>query len=349
MPINAYTGLMGSGKSYETVANVIIPAIAKGRRVVSNVENLNVEGIREFAANKFNVEIAQCGSIVQCTNEDVKSEFFFPFGADDIQTFVQPGDLVVLDEAWRFFGTDCKLQEKHKIFFREHRHYVHPETKVSCDIVLIIQDISDLHRSIRVVVEFTFRFTKLKSLGFNSNYRVDIWEGYKTPLNKRTASHQKRYDKEIFPLYSSYVGGAGKEQKIDSRINILAQKKIWFIVVFMGFVFYFGVSYLRDYFDGKAFGVEKNDAKKGDSVDSPQKSLQNANVPAGQLSQAQPVIRGSSRIVGRLQIDDRAFYLVYVDGVLTPLSPGAVYGQGLETTGSLDGQRYHLSFDSGSQ
>lgn len=37
MPINIYTGLMRSGKSYEVVSEVIVPAIRKGRRVVTNV------------------------------------------------------------------------------------------------------------------------------------------------------------------------------------------------------------------------------------------------------------------------------------------------------------------------
>jgi zona occludens toxin len=35
MAINAYTGLMGSGKSYEVVSSVILPAVKSGRRVVS--------------------------------------------------------------------------------------------------------------------------------------------------------------------------------------------------------------------------------------------------------------------------------------------------------------------------
>ncbi|EGJ3415938.1 hypothetical protein IHC78_002873 [Salmonella enterica subsp. houtenae] len=36
MAISAYIGIPGSGKSYEAVCNVIIPAFTSGRRVVTN-------------------------------------------------------------------------------------------------------------------------------------------------------------------------------------------------------------------------------------------------------------------------------------------------------------------------
>ena len=47
MAINAYTGLMGSGKTYEVVSSVVLPALLKGRRVVSNIEGLDYEEIAD--------------------------------------------------------------------------------------------------------------------------------------------------------------------------------------------------------------------------------------------------------------------------------------------------------------
>ncbi|MEI7352942.1 zonular occludens toxin domain-containing protein, partial [Pectobacterium parmentieri] len=47
MAISAYVGVPGSGKSFEVVRSVIIPAVAQGRRVVSNVYGLNPEKIYE--------------------------------------------------------------------------------------------------------------------------------------------------------------------------------------------------------------------------------------------------------------------------------------------------------------
>jgi zona occludens toxin len=53
MPINAYVGLMGSGKSYEVVSSVIVPAVSQGRRVVTNVEGLQDDEIKAYCAKLF--------------------------------------------------------------------------------------------------------------------------------------------------------------------------------------------------------------------------------------------------------------------------------------------------------
>lgn len=48
MAITAYIGVPGSGKSYEVVKSVIIPAVASGRRIVSNIYGLNHEAIIQY-------------------------------------------------------------------------------------------------------------------------------------------------------------------------------------------------------------------------------------------------------------------------------------------------------------
>lgn len=47
MAISAYIGIPGSGKSYEAVYNVIIPAFTSGRRVVTNIYGLQKDKITE--------------------------------------------------------------------------------------------------------------------------------------------------------------------------------------------------------------------------------------------------------------------------------------------------------------
>jgi len=226
MPINAYTGLMGSGKSFECVRSVIIPAIARGRRVVTNVDGIDSDAIRAYVHEKQGLELEKLGHVVHCRNEDVFKDDFFPYGAD-VDTFCRGGDLVCIDEAWRFWGTDTKICTNHRIFFREHRHYVDPVSKVSCDLVLMVQDIGDLQRLLKAVVELSFRTTKIKSLGLSKVYRVEMWEGWKQTLKARQSVSNKSYDPEIFPLYSSYSGGDGKEVTVDDRQNVLKNPKLW--------------------------------------------------------------------------------------------------------------------------
>jgi len=115
MPINAYTGLMGSGKSFECVVSVILPAICAGRRVVTNVDGIDNDACRAYCHEKFDIPIEDLGHIFHCKNEDVTKPNFLPHGSSQ-ETFCLPGDMVCIDEAWRFWGTDCKILKEHAIF-----------------------------------------------------------------------------------------------------------------------------------------------------------------------------------------------------------------------------------------
>ncbi len=221
MSITAYTGLMGSGKSYECVTAVIVPAVRSGRRVVTNIDGVDEAAIKAYIQEKFGTAADRLGSIVHVSNEDCRRVDFLPYG-ESVDTIVRPGDLVCIDEAWRVWGTSEKILKQHSIFFREHRHYVGGPDNIACDLVVMVQDISDLHRILKLVVELSFRTKKLKTLGLHSAYVCQMWEGYKQTSGKSVRTEQKRYDKEIFPLYSSYSGGAGKEARVDKRQSVFS-------------------------------------------------------------------------------------------------------------------------------
>lgn len=51
MAISAYVGIPGSGKSYEVVASVIIPACIAGRRIVSNIYGLATKSIYDYCVD----------------------------------------------------------------------------------------------------------------------------------------------------------------------------------------------------------------------------------------------------------------------------------------------------------
>lgn len=236
MPINVYTGLMGSGKSYEVVSEVIVPAIRAGRRVVTNVDGISEEKIHAYLASKhLGDDSGKYGRVVHVSNEQVFQADFLPYYDDaksaHIDTIVQPGDLVAIDEAWRFWGTDCKLHKHHKSFFLEHRHFVHPETQIACDLVCMIQDLGTLHRFLKNVVAFTIRTHKKVALGLTNTYSVNMWEGNKITKATQIGNWTRNYNKEIFPLYSSFKGGAqGIIVNADKRQNIFTSGKLWGMV-----------------------------------------------------------------------------------------------------------------------
>lgn len=334
MPINAYTGLMGSGKSFECVVSVIVPAVAKGRRVVTNVDGIDSDAIRAYIHEKQGLDLEKLGEVVHCTNDDVFKPEFLPHGTA-VDTFVQPGDLVCIDEAWRFWGADQKICTEHKIFFREHRHYAHPLTGVTCDLVLMVQDISDLNRILKTVVELSFRTTKIKSLGLHKIYRVEMWEGWKQSAKSRVDVMNKKYDPEIFPLYSSYSGGNGTEVQVDDRQNILKNPKVWvflFMIIFGGIVSAWGV--LHFFNRGAAPDTIVNQASNT-QVSGQAKPISHSAYPAPSQS-----FSSDWRIAGEIVVNDqRQVVLVSVDGVIRYEHPSNFHNSGRVMTGELDGHR----------
>lgn len=230
MAINAYVGVMGSGKSYEVVNSVILAAVLAGRRVVTNISGIAPELILERCRKKS--PTSNLGSVVYVPIEEITKDGFFPIFDPPKSGFVQPGDLICIDEAWKFWDSSDKISDEHMDFFRMHRHYV-AENGTSCDMSLMIQDMGSLHRKVKAVVEVTFRMVKLKTLGFSKVYRVEVYEGHKLTKSTRVDQHINKYDKTIFPLYQSYKGGVGKEAQMDSRQNIFKKSSLWVGVVLM--------------------------------------------------------------------------------------------------------------------
>lgn len=333
MPINAYTGLMGSGKSYECVASVIVPAVAKGRRVVTNVDDIDSDAIRAYVHEKQGIPLDKLGEVVHCSNDDVFKPEFLPHGTA-VDTLVQPGDLVCIDEAWRFWGTDQKICTEHKIFFREHRHYAHPVSGVTCDLVVMVQDISDLNRILKTVVELSFRTTKIKSLGLHKVYRVEMWEGWKQAAKTRVDVMNKKYKQEIYDLYSSYAGGSGNEVRVDDRQNILKNPKVW---VFLFMIIFGGI--------GSVWGVMhffNRGASSATTAEQPSGSASSSHISAPVVQPAVAAVRFSSdwRIAGQTVVDgQRQIVLVNSDGVVRYEHPSNFRNSGRVMTGDLDGQR----------
>jgi zona occludens toxin len=264
---------------------------------------------------------------------------FLPHGLE-VETFCKPGDIVCIDEAWRFWGTDSKLSTEHKIFFREHRHYVDPITKVSCDLVLMVQDIGDLHRLLKVVVELSFKTTKIKAFSNNSKtYRVEMWEGYKQTYKSRVAVENKRYSKEVFPLYSSYVGGTGKEMQVDGRQNVLSSPKFWIIGALFIAAGYWGVTTAMKTFTGEAYKKSHPEIVKGDDKN----KSGGISAIASKTAIAPPGVPPVSeiwRITGSFQTGDKNFVVLTNPSGRTRLEhPSAFSSQGMTMVGNIDGER----------
>lgn len=337
MGINVYTGLMGSGKSYEVVSEVIVPAIAAGRRVVTNVDGIDGDKIREYIEKNYKTVPETLGEVVHVTNGEVSQPNFFPYYDDKkgehTDTIVQPGDLACIDEAWRFWpATGATLLKEHKSFFLEHRHFTNAQTGVACDLVLMIQDMSTLNRFVKNVVAFHIRTHKKISLGLANNYSVSIFEGNKQTKAARISVTLRKYRKEIFPLYSSFKGGAaGKIVNVDKRQNMMARRSVWLTAIFMVLVLIAAAYSLHHFFNRKP--VEAPAKEQGGAGTS--------NAPAGAAKAApRPTFSDIWRIAGTAKIGN-ASYIIIADqhGRLRYESPSMFVQMGPQTIGDIDGAK----------
>jgi zona occludens toxin len=338
MAINVYCGLQGSGKSYEVVSMPVLDAIAAGRRVVTNVDGIDEEAIHAHLVKSRKVPSDQLGQVVHVSNERVTEAAFFPDGDHpETVTLVQPGDLIAIDEAWRFWPEGAKLSAEHMQFFRMHRHYVHPVTGVACDIVLMTQDVSGLCRALKNVVELSFRMHKLKALGMARSYRVELYEGWRQNRKTRVDVFTRRYRPEIFPLYKSYAGEAGIEKTIDRRQNILLNPKLWAVSLCTVAAGATGAWQFWAFFHPKdQKPVATADARKASphavSTDAVHEAL--PRTPSSSLDS------NTWRVAGRYKADGLTWIvLVNPAGRLRVESPSLFANDGMAVIGSIEGER----------
>jgi zona occludens toxin len=154
---------------------------------------------------------------------------FFPVLDDqsvydpNVPSIVLPGDLVILDESWRWWSTDSKIPDQHMAFWREHRHFVGGKGD-TCDLIVISQSVSDLHRKLRSVIELTTICSKPKELGITSAYMCDVYS--RATLKRGTISEPiatstiRRY---LHCTKAIRHCSAKKRTFLDKRQNVLRQ------------------------------------------------------------------------------------------------------------------------------
>lgn len=335
MAISAYVGVPGSGKSFEVVRSVIIPAVAQGRRVVSNVYGLAPQKIYDFIRKNNKTE--KMGEVIYVTNEAVQDEYFFPYKnavADGKNTFCQAGDLICVDEAWRIWGSDSTVPQNHRSFIAEHRHFSHPETGITCDLVVINQSISNLPRFIRDRTETTYRMTKLKSLGLNSMYRVEVFGGAKLTKSERISVKNYRYDKRIFPLYQSYDGN-GSEQVVDKRQSIFSNLTLLIVIAVLTITVSLGGWYLWEFFHPED---KKTSVHQNQPIGTANQPPQNPTVPAS-APIAAPKISTQWRVSGVIQDKNGRFIILSgVDGRQRVEPAAGFIVNGSIISGVMDGE-----------
>ncbi|MED8995657.1 zonular occludens toxin domain-containing protein [Escherichia coli] len=346
MAILAYVGTPGSGKTYEVVSNVIVPAVCDGRRVVTNIYGINYDEVIKYAEKKKMLRDGVIpGEIVFVENERILAPDFYPVHENQEKSLCKPGDLVIIDECHRFYDSDRKLSSDAKIFAAEHRHYADPETGRTCDFILVNQSISNFPRFFRDRIEQTFRMKKLTSLGLSKSYRVDVYDGAKITKSTHISNYVCRYSSDVFALYSSHHVKNASESKVDSRGILFKKRTIIFFLIFAGFSVWAVVHYVVAFFNPGANSVVKDTQGKheitepvtADSAGTPSQVNALKNKPSP------PVVNSVSDkwcIVGRFSDGNQNWVFVRDDNNrLRMASASGFTGFNIMTEGELDGQK----------
>jgi len=221
-----FEGTPGSGKTYEAVEK-IVQNLKKKRRVYTNIDGLDLGPCREMIKNLTGL------------GDHELPDFLHHLENEKVQAFweyVEPGSLIVIDEAQNHFNSRDWQSEANRRFgawASTHRHY-------GFDLVLITQRIERIDSAVRTLAEWTYRYRKMNFFGsaIQNKYIRYAYAGDDTggeSLSKKIMT----YKKEIFACYKSYQGKDIKELGIMNHMNILKHPAILSLPVLLAVFFYF--------------------------------------------------------------------------------------------------------------
>lgn len=209
-----HEGLPRAGKSYEAMSERIVPSIAKRRPVIAYVEGIDHAKIAALAG----VTEDECRGLLRAVTRDelqtvtVDEKTGRTTVVDHLPSLVVDNALVVLDEAQNFWGNRAKLSAEMTKLVTEHGHR-------GVDVVLMGQDLRDVHATWRRRVELKLCFLKLNGfklpksvswlflgkLGKDGNYSVTTYRHLGGDEFQRVGLAMRTYDPRYFGTYKSFV------------------------------------------------------------------------------------------------------------------------------------------------
>lgn len=210
--INLLLGAPGGGKSYEAVVFHVLPALEKGRKVITNLP-LNVSEFEKIHPG--------CSSLIE-----IRHQTKAPRPAEQLETqqntqrvtmtatpwraipFWHPDDfadewrhpeqnfgpLYVIDECHiplPFRGTLVQVEE----WFSLHRHH-------NADVLLITQSYGKINAAIRDLVQVVYRVRKNVALGSMGSYTRKVQDGLRGEVVNTSI---RQYEPKFFNLYKSHT------------------------------------------------------------------------------------------------------------------------------------------------
>ena len=230
-----HEGLPGAGKSYEAAVMQIVPALQQARTVVTNIEGISVPKLAEVT--KLPPAIVEMLIVPLDIRKEVTEQ------RADILEQTKKDSLVVLDEIQDIFPAGREqLPSDWMTYITQHRHE-------GLDIVLMGQDLTDVHKIWRNRVQRVVYFTNLEAVAGVKRYRWEVAEKQGKKFVK-VSSGVRKYDPQYFGIYASHTAGTENTDTYgDSRSRVITPKKVAGFVVVLGGLLWFGVSGMMGFLD----------------------------------------------------------------------------------------------------
>lgn len=300
--IFGHEGMPRSGKSAQAMP-LIADALLAGRTVVTNIAGIN----RVFFAEKLAIPLPTVERLLVTIEPPatmpeekvvpwVKAEFFNRrvkdsfWIWDEINQFWPP-DRQPLDAEWAKFVT-------------EHGH-------LGIDVLIMGQDLSELHKTWRNRLQRYTRFTKLDMQGKDDEFHWASYTNVGRGRYRQAAAGKKPYDQEYFGAYKSHEDGTtNKANYRDGRFSVFQRKhKIMAAVFGLGMIF--AVWQVVAFF---SLGKESDQVQPSTSVSAPA-------APAAPVVPAAPASAPVSTVAAVVSPEPESPALDYLDDVARRFRP----------------------------
>ncbi len=241
--IRGFEGTPGSGKTYEAV-KIVLDNLRLGRVVFTNIDGLDHPNCLEATKNYCGLSDFAIVRLLKHLPPEEAQEFW---------NHIEPGSLVVIDEAHKLFNNRDWNKQSNRDFTNwcsTHRHQ-------GFDLILITQNMEKIDSHARTLLEWTYRFKKINFLGslVSNSYICFTYSGDEAsgqPLSKNT----RRYNQRVFKCYQSYATDDAKEVGFMKQANILKHPVFLAIPLVLAFTLYMFFS-KSSFATGDIFGSKK--------------------------------------------------------------------------------------------
>jgi zona occludens toxin len=222
MSVNLMLGINGAGKGYESAVHQILPALVRGRKVITNMA-LVIEAYGDIdPAYAALIELRTKPQLIRGTFDSTSEGSAFTIDPaieaqglrGDKKCFGNVwdyysdwrhedgfGPLFVIDEchnALPKIGTSAQVEEYYAI----HRHF-------NVDLLLQTQSYGKINVPIKDLVKVCYKLRKATALGKEKSYIRRVFDGVRGSVIQETV---REYQPQYFGLWRSHTQGIGIEE-----------------------------------------------------------------------------------------------------------------------------------------